>query len=423
LGRTRALLRRLGDPQLAVRGALIGGTNGKGSTQALVASVLGAGGLVVGQTPSPHLASYRERIVVGGRPIGRADLDALLEEALAAAAAGEARFGPATEFELLVGAAFLWFARRRVDVAVVEVGLGGRLDATNTWDGGVAAITNVGLDHQAYLGPTTTHVAREKAAIIKRGDRAVTGASGAALAVIARRAARLRVPLTIVEPLPVRAIALDGIVVEAAELGPVRVGLTGRHQAANVAVALGVLDALAAAGIARVDDDARRRGLAAARWPGRLETIVAAGATAILDGAHNPDGATALVRALADLRPSMPGGRPTILLGILADKEVDEMLVTLASDPVLRGARLVATDVPDTDRTLAAASLATRWAAREGAAGDTLTIADVDDALDRALASARDLGGPLVVAGSLYLVGHVRARLLGESPHPDEVST
>ena len=302
----RALLQRLDHPQTAFRGALIGGTNGKGSTQAMVASVLSANGLVVGQTPSPHLASYRERIVVDGSPIAWSDLDAVLDEALAAAAPGERRFGPATEFELLVAAAFLWFARRRVDVAVIEVGLGGRLDATNIWDGGVAAITNVGLDHQQYLGSTVVQIAREKAAIIKRGDRAVTGATGDALAVIERRAARMDAPILSVRPLPVLGMALDGLTVEVPGVGPTRLGLTGRHQAANAAVAIGVVDALAAAGIASVDHDAIRRGLAAARWPGRLETIVVDGVTAILDGAHNPDGAAALVGALAELRPRCP---------------------------------------------------------------------------------------------------------------------
>jgi dihydrofolate synthase / folylpolyglutamate synthase len=420
LGRMRALLGRLGDPQLALRGPLVGGTNGKGSTQAMVAAVLGAGGLRVGQSPSPHLASYRERIVVGGRPIERPDLDAVLEEALVAAADGERRHGPATEFELLIAGAFLWFARVGVDVAIMEVGLGGRLDATNTWDGGVAAITNVGLDHQEHLGPTVEAIAREKAAIIKRGDHAVTGATDPALAVISRRAARLHVPLQRVEALPVTGIGPDWLGVEAPRLGPLRLGLTGRHQAANAAVALGIIEALDAAGIARVDDDAIRRGFASARWPGRLETLDVDGVTVVLDGAHNPDGAAALVAAVSDLRPSLPQGRVTLLLGILADKEVAEMLATLASDQWLRGARLVATDVPETRRSLAGTSLAERWGAMAGTAADVEAIGDLDVALDRAMMRAREAGGPLIVAGSLYLVGHARARLLGEPPKPDD---
>ena len=417
----RALLQRLDHPQTGFRGALIGGTNGKGSTQAMVASVLSANGLVVGQTPSPHLASYRERIVVDGSPIAWSDLDAVLDEALAAAAPGERRFGPATEFELLVAAAFLWFARRRVDVAVIEVGLGGRLDATNIWDGGVAAITNVGLDHQQYLGSTVVQIAREKAAIIKRGDRAVTGATGDALAVIERRAARMDAPIL------TRAAATgarDG------SRRPHRGGPGDRTDAPG--------PDRPASGRERGGGDRRgrragrrrhrergsttaiRRGLAAARWPGRLETIVVDGVTAILDGAHNPDGAAALVGALAELRPSLPDGRATLLLGILADKEVDDMLALLASDPTLRNAKLVATDVPDAQRTLAASALGERWSSIVTTTAQAEAIADADEALRHALDLAREAGGPLIVAGSLYLVGHVRALLLGESPRPDD---
>src|SRR5262245_13008327 len=166
LGRTRALLRALGSPERELRGALIGGTNGKGSVQAMVASVLRQAGLDVGQTPKPHLVSYRERIVVDGHPIAAADFGPLVDEVLDAADRISARLGPPTEFEALTAAALLWFARRRVDVAVVEVGLGGRLDATNAWDGGVAAITNIDWDHMDLLGDTLVKIAREKAAII-----------------------------------------------------------------------------------------------------------------------------------------------------------------------------------------------------------------------------------------------------------------
>src|SRR5918998_689079 len=172
----------MGYPHAGLRGALIGGTNGKGSTQALVASALREGGFRVGQTPKPHLQSYRERIVVDGRMIGVADFCDLVDEILDASAAVESRHGPPTEFEVITAAAFTRFRRAGVQVAVIEVGLGGRLDATNVWQGGVTAITNVGLDHMEHLGPTVEAIAREKAAIIKRGDyAAVTGATDPAL--------------------------------------------------------------------------------------------------------------------------------------------------------------------------------------------------------------------------------------------------
>src|SRR5574337_211695 len=207
LGRTQALLRALGSPELGLRGPLIGGTNGKGSTQAIVAASLSAAGYRVGQTPKPHLVSYRERIAIGGRPIAPVAFAALVAEVLDAAAAVERRLWPPTEFEVLTAAAFTWFERQAVDVAVVEVGLGGRLDATNAWDGGVAAITNVQFDHMAQLGPTLAAIGREKAAIIKRGDLAVTGAVGDGLAAVRRRARRLGVGLD--EAAPLHVLGMD----------------------------------------------------------------------------------------------------------------------------------------------------------------------------------------------------------------------
>jgi dihydrofolate synthase / folylpolyglutamate synthase len=408
----RALLLELGDPQRSLRGALIGGTNGKGSTQAMTAAILRAAGHVVGQAPSPHLSDYGERIIVDARAIAPADLDGLLWEVLAASIPGERRHGPATEFELLMAAAFLWFTRQRVDVAIVEVGLGGRLDASNAWDGGVAAITNVGLDHQQYLGSTLGSIAREKAAIIKRGDRAVTGATGEALGVIRRRASRLGVPLTVCSPLPVVRMAREGLRLRHPRLGPVDLSLPGRHQAQNAAVALATVEALEAAGIARVGDAAVRRGLAQVRWPARFEVLDRGGSTIVLDGAHNPDGARALASTLDELREALPRGAVTLLLGILRDKEVDEVLRALTRSPALRAARLVATRVPDTDRSLDAGDLAQAWAALPGTQAPRVIDDDVDAALAAALGLARAEGGPLVVAGSLYLVGHVRARLV-----------
>ncbi len=194
LGRTRALLRELGDPQLGLRGALVAGTNGKGSVLAIAASALREAGQRVAETPKPHLVTYRERLQVDGRLVDPATFARLVGEVLPIADRVARRHGQPTEFEILTAVAFRWFAEERVDVALVEVGLGGRLDATHAWDGGVAAITNIDLDHTDRLGPTLTHIAREKAAIIERGDLAVTGATGEGLAVIRRRARRFGGP-------------------------------------------------------------------------------------------------------------------------------------------------------------------------------------------------------------------------------------
>jgi dihydrofolate synthase/folylpolyglutamate synthase len=410
LGRTRALLRELGDPQLAVRGALIAGTNGKGSVLALAGSALRAAGLRVGETPKPHLVSYRERIVVDGRPIAAADFARLVGEVVPAADRVARRHGPPTEFELLTAIVFRHFKEVGVDLAVVEVGLGGRLDATHAWDGGVAAVTNVDLDHTDRLGPTIPLIAREKAAIIERGDVAVTGATGDALAVVRRRARRMDVPLTVVEPAAILEMDRDGLTVELPRLGRTRVGLLGRHQAANVAVADAVLDALATAGIARVGDAARRAGYEGATWPGRLELLAAGDRDVLLDGAHNPAGAAALAVALEDLRPHLTPGPVTLVTASMADKDVDGVIAALAASPALAGARVIATAL-DLPRAMPAAELAGRWrAARSGGPAPSVT-ADAGAALDRALSGPR---GPVVVAGSLYLVGAVRARLVDD---------
>jgi dihydrofolate synthase/folylpolyglutamate synthase len=409
LGRTRALLRALGDPQLAIRGALVGGTNGKGSVLALAGAAVRAAGLRAGETPKPHLVSYRERLQIGGRPVDAATFARLVGDAIAAADRIPRQLGDPTEFELLTAVVFSWFAEERIDLALVEVGLGGRLDATHAWDGGVAAITNVDLDHTDRLGPTIAHIAREKAAIIERGDRAVTGASGEARAIIRRRAGRLGVPLAIVEPPPVLAVDRDGLVVELARLGPTRIGLRGRHQAHNAAVADAVLDALEAAGIATVPDDARRAGYASARWAGRLELVTIDGRDIVLDGAHNPAGAGALAAALDELRPFLGAGRVTLLTASMADKDVAGVVAALAGSTALRGGRVIATQVEGA-RALPAAELAELWR-RDGRIPAIEALPDLDDALDSARTAA---AGPLVVAGSLYLVGAVRARLIDD---------
>jgi dihydrofolate synthase / folylpolyglutamate synthase len=409
LGRTRALLRELGNPQLGIRGALVAGTNGKGSVLALAGAALRAAGIRAGETPKPHLVTYRERMQIGGRPIDPAAFARLTRDALAAADRIPRRLGEPTEFEILTAMLFRWFADEGVDLAVVEVGLGGRLDATHAWDGGVAAITNVALDHTDRLGTTIPAIAREKAAIIERGDIAVTGATGDALAVVRRRAARLDVPLTVVEPAPLIGIDRDAIEVSLRGLGPTRIGLRGRHQAANVAVADAVLDALEAAGIAAVPAAARRDGYAAVRWPGRLELIDVDGRDVLLDGAHNPAGAATLATAIDDLRPHLQPGRMTLVMAAMADKDVDGIVAALAAAGALDDATIVATAL-DLPRAMPAAEVAARWRAH-GRSLKVVVEADAERALDRALAND---DGPIVVAGSLYLVGAVRARFVDD---------
>jgi len=415
LGRTRALLRELGDPQRSVRGALVAGTNGKGSVLALAGAALQAAGYRVATTPKPHLVSYRERLQIDGRPVDPVTFARLVDEILPVADRVARRHGEPTEFELLTAVVFRWFADEQPDIALVEVGLGGRLDATHAWDGGVAAITNVALDHMEQLGPTVEAIAREKAAIIERGDVAVTGATGPALAIVRRRARRLGVPLTVVEPAPLLGWDRNGIDVELPRMGRTQVSLRGRHQAANVAVADAVLDALEVAGIVTTPPAARRTGYGRAVWPGRLELVRAGGHDVLLDGAHNPAGAAALAEAVGDLRPFLEAGRVTLVLGAMADKDVDGIIAGLAREPSLATARIVATAV-DAPRALPAVALAERWRTLVPDAA-VETTATSREALERALGDpiggARP-AGPVVVAGSLYLVGEVRSRLVDD---------
>jgi len=410
LPRMEVLLANLGDPQRSLRGVLIAGTNGKGSVAAMVSSVLTAAGYSTAASPSPHLHSYRERVTIAGEPIGAAELHTLLEEVLAASTAGESEFGPATEFELLTAAAYLQAARSRVDVMVMEVGLGGRLDASNTWDPDVAAVTHVGLDHQEFLGQTVESIAAEKAAIIKPGGRAVTGTHGVALEVVRARAAEVHVPLVECRPLPIERLDRDGLVLRHERLGKLRLPLLGVHQAANAAVALGILDSLSEAGVATAPEVAVRTGLASTRWPGRLELIEHGPQVILIDGAHNPDGMAVLAATVDALAGFLPGGPATLLLGVMRDKEVDDMLRAVCASKALRTSHCIATVVPDTDRALPAAELAARWNAVAGGAAEA--IADARLALERALAQAAASAGPLVIAGSLYLVGHLRSQLV-----------
>ena len=407
LQRIERLMAEARHPQHGLRGALVGGTNGKGSVVAMVQSVLTAAGLRTGTMPKPHLVGYRERIAVDGTPIPAADFAAAVERVLPAIDRVAAEVGPPTEFEALTAAAIAELARRGVDLAIVEVGMGGRLDATNVLDLGVAAVTNVQLDHQAHLGSTLTAIGREKAAIIKPGNLAVTGASGRGLRPIVERCGDLGVPLRRAgggQPYRARLVesGWDGIVVDAwtpgRRLTALRIGLLGAHQAVNAAVALALLDALDERFGLTIPEGVLRRGFAAVRWPGRLELLDGSAlglGRILLDGAHNPAGAAALARALSDLGLH----RPTIVFGAMRGMDLGGVLTALAPlEP-----RFVFTRVDDPGA-VPPEDLAAAWAPIGG---------DAATAVDPATALARAEGDPVVVAGSLYLVGAVRGMITG----------
>ena len=206
-------------------------------------------------------------------------------------------------------------------------------------------------------------------------------------------------------------VAYDGLTLQAPRLGRLQVPLLGRHQAANAAVALGIVAALAETGVAEVPDEAVVAGLARTRWPGRLEVLHHDGLTILLDGAHNPDGAAALAAAIEELAPHLPPGPVTLLLAIMADKAVVEVVAALAASERLREASCLVTRVPDADRSMPASDLAAAWATATGRAASD-AIDDADKAFQRACELAEAAGGLLVITGSLYLVGHMRTRLV-----------
>ena len=417
LERVTALLAHQGDPHRELHGALVAGTNGKGSVVALVRAALGAAGLTVGTMPKPHLVSYRERIAIDGEALTPERFAAAIGRVLPLADRVAVSLGSPTEFEVLTAAAFAELAAAGVDLVVVEVGLGGRLDATNVLDPGVAAITNVQHDHERHLGRTLAAIGAEKAGIIKPGNLVATGASGRGLVPIQERCSALGVPMRRAGRgqayrAEVRQAGWDGLVVDAVmpgrDLNGLHIGLLGGHQAANAAVALAVLDALAEdasrRGLAHpVDEAAIRRGFAAARWPGRLELLEdQAYGRVLLDGAHNPAGARALAAALAELGLR----RFPLVLGAMRGKRVTAVLRALAP---LRP-RPVFTRVADGDALEPAALLRT-WQ-RVGGGGSVAP--SPAEALARAASLRTSADEPIVVAGSLYLVGAVRGILTGE---------
>lgn len=395
----------LGAPHDRVPALHVAGTNGKGSTAAIAQSVLCRHGLRVGLYTSPHLSDFRERIRVGEERIGRDDVVGLVAE-IRERLAGQGI--ELTFFELTTIAAFLHFARREVDAAVVEVGLGGRLDATNAIVPRAAAVTTIGLDHERWLGSTLGQIAAEKAGIFKPGVPAVIGRVGVEAKAVLERIARERGC-----PLLRLGEEFDSRIHPDASAGAsprfdyrgrrticdLRCGLAGTFQIDNAAVALAALEA--GGWLDEISDEGVREGLARVRWPGRLE-ITRERPLVILDGAHNPAGADALAREL----PGLARGRPIhLVFGVLADKRWGAMLERL--EPLVADAVIV--PVPERrseDPARVAESLCTRLPTRTAASGTKAIDALLDD-----LAGRDEV---ILVAGSLFLVGEVRERF--ESP-------
>jgi dihydrofolate synthase/folylpolyglutamate synthase len=400
LDTSRDLLARLGNPQDRFSALHVAGSNGKGSTVVMLDALLSAYGLTVGRYTSPHLEDFSERICVAGSPISDEDL---IRHGAQLAKVSEGKEPPPTFFEAGTALAFLQFAdgpaRRPVDVAVVEVGLGGRLDATNVLNPTVCVITNVTLEHTAHLGTTIEQVATEKAGIIKPGVPVVTAAKGVALAVIRERAAHVGAPLYVLgEDFNIthgERFSYHGI---RTNYHGLVLGLKGAHQRTNAALALAALELYFPAGVA-VAGERVAKALADVSWPGRLETV-ADNPTTVLDCAHNPAGAEVLAQYLAGKPYSGP---LHLVLGVLEDKPFDDIFTRLGPLAVQ-----VVLTAPNSDR---APDLSAQAAMAGRLHRNVRVEADVGQALAVARAAALEDGGWVCVAGSVFTVGEARAAL------------
>ncbi len=386
LERVRRAAAILGHPERAAPTFHVAGTNGKGSTAAMLAAMLGADGRRVGLYTSPHLVSFRERIVVDGV---RIEEDAVV----AGVASIRSALGPAMDltcFEVMTLLAWETFRTAAVDVVVLEVGLGGRLDATNIATPEVAVITNVAVDHEAFLGTDVATIACEKAGIIKPGIPVVSGATGIAADVIAARAAELGSPLDVLDRDFALTATPDGLTYHAGErvLGPFALALAGAHQHRNAALAVRALERVPAF---RPAPHAIAAGLADVRWPGRLQ-VVCREPLVLLDGAHNAAGIEALV---AELRARTAGRRVRVLFGVMRDKGWQSMLRALeevAAEVVVTRPRQPRSTPPE------------HIAAQ---ASRPVTVDEDPVAAYRALVARSAPDDIVVVTGSLFLIGDV----------------
>lgn len=409
--RTRRVLELLDDPQRTYRVVHVTGTNGKTSTSRLIESLLRTMGLRTGLFTSPHLERFTERIMVDGEPIADAAVVEAWEEILPfielvdaeLVAEGGARL---TFFEVLTVLAFVAFSDAPVDVAVIEVGMGGEWDSTNTADGDVAVIAPVGMDHADRLGDTIEKIARVKAGIIKQDAAVVSAAQEPEVDRVLREAAASRGATIAVEgtdfALRSYRLAVGGQLLDvqglAGEYAELYLPLYGEHQGRNAALAIAAVESLVGAGSQSLAPDVVTDGLGQATSPGRLQ-LVGAHPTVVVDAAHNPHGATALVEAL---RGSFDFDEWGVVLGVLGDKDAEGIVAALA--PV--AAHVFAT-APDSERANDADTIADLVEAQ----GLRVTVhADLADAAEaaREWAAASDRRA-VVIAGSVVLAGEALA--------------
>lgn len=401
---TQSLLKRLGNPEKSFTAIHVAGTNGKGSVCAMLHAMLTAAGHRAALYTSPHLVRFNERLRVGDETIGDEELRELLLEVdgHAELVAQEPEQRQPTFFEFTTAAAFTWFQRQGVEIAVLETGLGGRLDSTNVVSPLISVITSIDRDHVGFLGEDLTSIAREKAGIIKPDCDVVCGPMPEeALLEIVRVAARRRSPVVMVEEsVSVRRTRHDlagqtlKIETESCSYPPIKLPLLGPHQVENVAVAVAAAELADAIGRHPIPEEAVKEGLQQVQWSGRAQ-VVGSEPLVLLDAAHNPAGARALGKVLDDVAPNVPCG---LVAGFSREKDVSGFFSELAGRfgacwvvPLPTEVGMSVEEVAQYART----------------AGFTPTIADRAEGIEAAQTWAREHDGMVCIAGSVYLAGDV----------------
>jgi dihydrofolate synthase/folylpolyglutamate synthase len=397
---TRQLLGALGQPQERFSPVLVAGSNGKGSTSAILASIVSTAGYRCGLFTSPHLEAVSERLQIDGRAIGDDRLAGLLESLVHDCDRFSDR--PPTYFEALFVAACQWFAEEGVEIGILEVGLGGRLDATNACEPILSVITEIGLEHQAHLGESIREIAREKAGILRPGRSVIVGTrEPEAIAVIREEVAAKGALVRLVEEeVTLLAAGGEGWGGQRIRFRTPRreyaltLPLAGHHQRPNLASAVLAAEELAELGWVRIDRRAIEEGTASCRWPGRLERwILPGGRLVVLDAAHNRQAAEALARFLQEHLPGY-----TLLFGVLEDKGAEGMLACLRA-----GATRIVLTRPTGRRGRSPDSLRGFLPHSDG-----VSVVESPEAALESTLSGRE---PVLVCGSIYLVGETR-RLL-----------
>lgn len=405
LERIRHLLKELDSPEKGLRVVHVTGTNGKGSVTTMISSILSSAGYKTGTYISPHLTDFRERIAIDGKMISGEDVASLIGRIKPIAGRMEndaSSGGRPTYFEMATAAAFLHFRMEKADFAVIEVGLGGRLDATNVCDDTiVAVITNVDLEHTKCLGNTTSSIAAEKAGIIKKGSMVVTAATGDALAVIERKCASLSCPLAVVGKDVTYSKESSGIsgtrfaVNGAGKKYGLSTPMPGDHQMENASCAVAAAEFLEGAGY-RIGKDIITQGIGKAVIAGRFE-VSGKHPYMILDGAHNPAGMKTARKTFQD---AFPGKKAVVVFSACTDKDIPAMAKEIAQ--------------------AASMMILTRHSIKERAADPHTLAADakkhcrrvaVEEDIEKAVATAKTAAGRdgiVLVAGSLYLVGDAK---------------